>query len=296
MMSALSIFSLDFLALECLTYGDSAYYNTVYLWCLIPIFLGCLIVCLGLGRIIIVMMYAKEKSNLLPSSGSSVALPSEVKERDLGVESEAVRKYKKQETIINQHVWLLLFLSYIVLPAVSNKQLEIFDCIDLNHKRYLRSDTGINCRDDSYVEFKFVVIIFLFIYQLIPVIWFVLLYRQKDHLNPNTLKKDENLSCYIRDNNSQLRALRFLFVDYKCSKWWFEIADMYRRIIFIGVLPLVSPNPATRSSFGVIVAIISVAYFREEQPYRVEFTNVIAHIAQVYMYTYVCAAPYYIVI
>ena len=56
---------------------------------------------------------------------------------------------------------------------------------------------------------------------------------------------------------------------------------MYRRIMFIGIVPLVSPNPATRASFGCMLAIMSVAYFREEQPYRVEFTNTIAHIAQV---------------
>jgi hypothetical protein len=85
---------------------------------------------------------------------------------------------------------------------------------------------------------------------------------------------------YIRDHNEELAPLRFLFVDYKCNKWWFEIADMYRRIIFLGIVPLISPNSATRASFGCMLAIMSVAYYREEQPYRVEFTNVIAHIAQ----------------
>ena len=48
----------------------------------------------------------------------------------------------------------------------------------------------------------------------------------------------------------------------------------------IGVLPLTSPVNATRASLGVVLAILSVAYYREEQPYRVKFTNSIAYLAQ----------------
>jgi hypothetical protein len=55
---------------------------------------------------------------------------------------------------------------------------------------------------------------------------------------------------------------------------------MYRRVVFIGVIPLTSTNTATRASLGLILAVASVAYFREEQPYRVPFTNVIAYAAQ----------------
>jgi hypothetical protein len=122
---------------------------------------------------------------------------------------------------------------------------------------------------------------FIGIYQMIPVLWFVLLYRKRRALNPPTSAQDKHVALFIRDNNPELAPIQFLFIDYRSSKWWFEIADMYRRIIFIGILPLISPRPAIRSSFGCVLAIVSVAYFREEQPYRVDFTNVIAHIAQV---------------
>ena len=64
------------------------------------------------------------------------------------------------------------------------------------------------------------------------------------------------------------------------DKWWFEVADLYRRVVFIGVLPLASTSTATRASLGLVLSILSIAYFREEQPYRVRFTNVIAHVAQ----------------
>jgi len=250
MLGMLSIFSFDFLALECFNRDDDAYYITVYLWCTLPLIAALLIILGGLFRIGV-------QSYILSSSQTC------------------------KEDIVNQHFWLLLFLSYLVLPPVSNKQLQIFDCTTLaSGESFLRSDSAIDCNGDSYLEFQAIILMFTAIYQLIPIIWFVVLNNKKRALNPDTSNHDADLALYVRDNNSDLTSLRFLFIDYKCSKWWFEIADMYRRIIFIGVVPLVSPRPTTRASFGCILAILSVAYFREEQPYRVEFTNVVAHIAQ----------------
>jgi len=42
-----------------------------------------------------------------------------------------------------------------------------------------------------------------------------------------------------------------------------EVIDMYRRICFIGVLPLVSPDLTVRSYFGCVLALGSAVYFRE---------------------------------
>jgi len=251
MLGLLSLFSLDFLALECLNEGADAYYNTVYLWCVLPIALSIFIILVGIGR------YYLEKSA-----------------------SIVIRRANRTQ-IVNDHFYLFLILTYLVLPPVSSKQLQIFDCISLDSgESYIRSDTSIDCNSSSYIQFRYVVLMFIGLYQMIPVLWFILLYRERFALNPPTSAQDKSVALFIRDNNPDLAPIQFLFIDYRCSKWWFEIADMYRRIIFIGILPLISPRPAIRSSFGCVLAILSVAYFREEQPYRVDFTNVIAHMAQ----------------
>jgi hypothetical protein len=252
MLGALSIFSLDFLALECLNLQGSwnVYYTTVITWCLLPLVIAIGVILIGVFRCTKLVL---------------------------------VTDYKAAASrIVNQHVWVLLFLSYVVLPPVSNKQLQVFDCIDLESgESYLRSDTSIDCDSSGYSKFSSVVIMFILLYQLIPITWMFLLYKRRHSLNPPTSSDDKQLSLFIRDNDPSLASLKFLFKDYNCSKWWFEVADMYRRIIFIGVIPLVSANTATRASIACILAIVSVAYFREEQPYRVDFTNMIAYVAQV---------------
>jgi hypothetical protein len=252
MLGFLSLFSFDFLALKCFSKGNSAYYDTVYIWCTLPIILTAMMA---------ISLFLFRRGFI----GTSL--------------SDSRLNYVK-----NQHVTFILLLSYLVLPPVLNKQLQVFDCIQVAGDYYLRSDTSVACESDEYVRFSGFVWMFLFIYQLVPITWFVLLYHKRAALNPPTSNYDSRLAMYIRDNNIELTSMRFLFLDYKCNKWWFEIADMYRRIVFVGVVPLVSPNPSTRASFGCLFAILSVAYFREEQPYRVEFTNVIAHIAQVVKY------------
>jgi hypothetical protein len=267
MLNMLSVLSFDFLNLECLNHGDQAYYVAVYLWCLIPIFLGIAVVAIGVVRLVY-----EDRFN---TSSSSSTTSSSTTSFTLSASSSA-----SSNKVASQHIWLLLFISYIVLPPVSNKQLAVFDCISLaSDKSYLRSDTSIDCGSPEYEVFSVHIIMFLMLYQCIPIVWMFLLYRQRHELNPAHV--DERLAMFIRDKNTNLTLLKFLFVDYKCNKWWFEVVDMYRRITFIGILPLVSPLSAVRSSFGMVLAITSVAYFREEQPYRVEFTNVIAHIAQV---------------
>jgi hypothetical protein len=204
------------------------------------------------------------------------------------VDSDAISNAKKR-VIVNQHIWSFLLLSYIVLPPVSNKQLQALDCLSLGSgERYLRADTSINCASFKYLYFRGWVVFFICLYQMIPIVWMVILYKKRRSLNPETSNGDETLALFIRDNNPALSSMKFLFIDYKCNKWWFEIADMYRRITFVGLLPLLSNNSITRASFGCILSILSVVYFSENKPYRVEFTNMIAHVAQVCISSFFC--------
>jgi hypothetical protein len=262
MMVFFSIFSFDFLALDCINVKFKAYYAKVYMWCLLPLVMAVVIVLFGVGRIR--RRFTFEDLNKGWRSTSSTMASS----------------YAKR--VINQHTWLLLLLSYLVLPAVTNKQLQVFDCIKLRSgERYLRIDTSINCQDEEYYKFRSVVIMFIALYQLIPITWFIILYKHREALMPMSLKYDEKLAMFIRDSNHDLAAFRFLFVDYICPKWWFEIADMYRRIMFIGIIPLCSNDSASRASLGLLLAIISLVYFGRYKPYRVHFTNVIAFVGQV---------------
>jgi hypothetical protein len=248
MLGLMGVFSFDILALECMKQDQSAayvFFNTVYLWCIIPVAMSIVTVVIGVVR----SMYATSSD--------------------------------ERGQIKSQHVWCLLFLSYLVLPSVSSKQLKSLDCVAINNENYVRSETSINCSSNSYLEFRAVVVIFIVLYQLVPILWTILLAVNRELLNPPLYTDDELHAVYVRDNNPSLFPLRFLFVDYKPSCWWFEIADMYRRIVLIGLLPLSSSRPSMRASLGFVLAVFSVILFRELKPYRDKFVNFLAYIAQV---------------
>jgi hypothetical protein len=245
MLGFMGVFSFDFLALECMSSGKKKYFGTVYLWCILPIVLSLMLVVVGLFR------------TMVPQSAES------------------------RRTIRNQHIWLLLFLSYMVLPSVSSKQLQSLDCVPINGESFVRSETSIDCASSEYLDFRAVVIMFILLYQLIPIIWMVSLFRNRHVLN--AASGDVARALYIREHNPNLHHLRFLFNDYKCDRWWFEIADMYRRIAFIGLLPLASTKSSTRASLGCVLAVFSVILFRELNPYKAIFANAIAYLAQVYV-------------
>ena len=84
----------------------------------------------------------------------------------------------------------------------------------------------------------------------------------------------------MRDRDLSLAPLRFLFDSYRCDCWWFEVAEIYRRVVFVSVIPLMSTNTARRASLGCVLAILSLLFYREEQPFRTKFTNLIAYVAQ----------------
>jgi hypothetical protein len=101
-------------------------------------------------------------------------------------------------------------------------------------------DTSINCSSNAFQSFRVVIGLFIFTYLSIPLLWAFLLYRARHKLNPRT--KDRRLAHFLRDNDSSLLPIRFLFSVYEPNMYFFESLEMFRRITFIGLLPLLSPR------------------------------------------------------
>ena len=56
---------------------------------------------------------------------------------------------------------------------------------------------------------------------------------------------------------------------------------MYRRILFVGILPLIARENLMRGAVGLGFSLVSMILYREILPYRVETTNTLAYAAQV---------------
>ena len=177
LLALLSVFSLDFLAVECfqddMVSVADRYYGTTVIWVLFPVMIAALVVVVGILRAFLCRAAA---------SGNG--------------ETQRVK---------NQHVYILLLLSYLILPPVSARQLASLDCVPFDHdgSSFLRADTAIDCQSPGYRFFSLFVIISLVVYRSIPLLWLVFLFRVRRELNPDTSNIDPRLALFIRDSNRE---------------------------------------------------------------------------------------------
>ena len=64
----------------------------------------------------------------------------------------------RRTAIYSQHCWALLLLSYLVLPPTSTKQLQALQCFEISHdgSRHLRQDSQIDCDSAAHRAFELV--------------------------------------------------------------------------------------------------------------------------------------------
>jgi len=188
MLNVLSIFSFDFLSLECL-FENSDHYLTVFVWSAAPVFLAAFLV--------LVHVAGGAFTKLTAGTAGS-----------------------KTATL----TFRLLLLCYLVLPSVTLKQFQALDCVTVARKSYLRIDTSIDCNSKEFRSFKTVVYTFLALYLATPLVWFILLFRERVKLCPPKHARDDEHNAHpqegldhtlaARDGDASLQPLRFLFSLY----------------------------------------------------------------------------------
>ena len=131
---------------------------------------------------------------------------------------------------------------------------------------YLRVDTSVNCESDAYLAFKTLDLVFITAYMALPFVWFVLLWNERpegSHVVPGASS-----------------PLHYLSGPYRSQYYWAESAEMLRRVMFVGALPLVSTSSARRAAFGIACALLSMIIYRESGPFQRPSNNVLSTLAQ----------------
>ena len=85
-------------------------------------------------------------------------------------------------------------------------QFAALNCESLEHGSisFLRSDSGVDCNSRTFKRFTVVNLCFVCCYQSIPLLWLVLLWRQRHKLNPDQARRTNfrKEDAYHRDDDS----------------------------------------------------------------------------------------------
>ena len=249
-LSALSVFSFDFLSIECVS-DRANQFVSVLLWSGVPIVLA----------FFNMVIYAVRRT------------------RTVAIYDGSAQNFDLwKENINQQHMYLFLMLTYLVLPPVSRKQFQMLGCVEVANGIYLRVDTSIDCDAPDYQSFLLLDVVLILIYLSIPLVWLVLLHSNRHRLNPK--KSSPQKAICTRNEDPKLRPFAFLFSVYEPRLYLWEVFEMYRRILFVGALPLLSSNRARLAAYGVILGMISAIVYRELEPFSRANTNLLGHVAQ----------------
>ena len=260
LLDLLSFIRLDFLdtiSASCVNESFAVYSNHVLFTSLIPLGLAAVIALIYAIRIVLIGRSTPEDDATRTSTGTASA-----------------------QHVMTQHATAFLLLTYLVLPSVSMTQFRGLNCVEFESGHaYLRVDTSVWCdtESDDYNTLLGADVPLIILYQSIPILYAVLLFKSRRRLDPGF--RNELAARRKRGRDKALAPLRFLFEDYVCGQWGFEIFDMWRRIAMVGLLPFAPLD--YRPIIGCGLAAMSLSVFQEVQPYHDPATNALAVAAQV---------------
>ncbi len=166
-------------------------------------------------------------------------------------------KYKKLPNEENRRIALrqklgkgFFWLLILIYPSVSRTILQMLYCKKLDDgDAFLMADLSIDCNSTEYGLFLSVACIFFFVYVLgIPAF---ILY---------TLRR-------YRNNSAWRPCISFVFANYEDRFWWYEVYDLIRRLMLVGMILFIVPDSATQVAIGLMLAVFSLCVHLFTQPY-----------------------------
>ena len=104
--------------------------------------------------------------------------------------------------------------------------------------------------------------------------YFVLLYRNRDRINPRV--GNTAIALRKRSEDKSLHSIDFLYMYYRPEHWWFEVADALRRVVMTGGLIFAPGNH--RATIGFACACFSLVLYSDIAPVRVTPPRIIQSI------------------
>ena len=148
-----------------------------------------------------------------------------------------------------------LFLAY---PFVSTVAFRAFDCMDFGQSgSWLRADYQVPCdTGGEYRQIQAIAVLALCIFPCgVPVAYAALLFHSR--------------SAILTDRPTQLsQALSFLHEDFRREFFWWELVEVLRRFLLVGVACVISPGTLNQIFLGTAVALFHLVVQMQARPFK----------------------------
>ena len=161
---------------------------------------------------------------------------------------------KKQENIKETASKAVILITLLIYPGLSTKIFTMFKCktIDGIPGSLLVEDYDQECYKGEHITYMIVGAVFLCLYVLgIPLIMFLLLWRNKKHLHDENSPKHHLIK----------RALGGMYTQYEPAYWWFEIFLLMNKTMMCGKQSSVTDGECFGNQFLTLLFSIFQSLF-----------------------------------
>ena len=181
-----------------------------------------------------------------------------------------------------------LFVSYAVLPSVSQSIFDVFRCEKFGEGEdsafLLRADFSIHCYTKTYYKFFAYGACMILIYPFgVPLLYTWILVARRKKLKQNVEDRDEDVS---------LKGIEFLFSSYTPEMWWFDIYLTYSRLVLTSLLCVIEPGSYVQYFAGITFAAVTMILVSYWSPYTQVHWNLLSVVANAEIFLLLTASVY----
>lgn len=159
------------------------------------------------------------------------------------------------------------FLSVVFLfyPVISNVAFDGFACYEFDNGRgWLIADPNIECHTPEHDQAKSIAWLAVAIYPVGLVVLNALLLWRARHAIVDGVKTPLS------------RSIGVIYKEYTPACFWWELCEMLRRFLLVGLFVVVEPGRITQTALGAIVCAVFLMIQLQAQPFRQRTDNYLA--------------------
>lgn len=190
----------------------------------------------------------------------------------------------------------VFFINSLLLPQISMTIFDTFPCqkFDGDYGSFLVIDKTIDCTSAAHGTMRAYALSMIFVFPVGMPLFSLFLLRKNSHkLDPgqgeiekkhlmrhdssrhNALKE----TIGLRDENEDIKHLRFLYESYEPKYWWYEVLEVYRKIVVTGGLRLLERGGGTQYGVALLICALSLRTIAAKKPYVTHAANRVSEIA-----------------
>jgi len=173
---------------------------------------------------------------------------------------------KQLATILESTLPQLLQLLFLAYPLVTNVAFDAFSCYTFQDPKsaWLTQDVTIICGSDKHRAAKALAYVAMATYSVgLPVLYAVLLYTARHAIRGET------------ESTVLSRSIAFLYTEYETSVYFWEIVEMLRRLLLVGVMVLFQGN-MMQLTVGTLLAAVFFLFQMQANPYKANADDLLA--------------------